>query len=673
MHKHVKRLGLAFAISVTSLSGTLIWYYSGLKTRHGGEGKDAVARLTESTDEVQRKETTRVIWETVSLNDDLFTGEAIRTSAKASAKVRLKSGAVIHLDPDSLVVLEQNANGLSLDFLEGNLFIQSAPTAANGAPGITLKTGRGDIKVNGADVSLSRGQTGNVDLEVYRGELELNQGGKTVALGKDKAATLSQTGVAEHRDQLRLLAPIAGETILLNLGKGEKLPLGWTALPAGYRVTIEVGATRGALTQVGTADFDGVAGQAAIDLKPGRWFVRLTARAEGQPELTSLITPFTLAPRAAPALIEPIADAPVIKTSPDQPIAFHWLDRNPFDAHVVEIATDENFRKIVRRENLDGAADRASVALDDGAYFWRVTGFSNKKGLSSAVGRVRVAAAVDDRAALTAPVNHARVAAAEAGAKGVTFKWQTTSAKPLRLDVLNTAGAAVFHAESVDGFARATDLKAGVYRWSVTGGARASETFEFTIVDTPRLNFRGRQARVRVHHRRAVVGVGMDAGRRRDVPLPRGARGRRADRRTVDARAPNQIPRGGARRGRVQGGGRSHRRQERGAGRQRGPRDRSETASPAARAAVVEPGNQTQVRRPRRRDPRLGADRRRARVRAAIERRERTRVGENLRPRARRAQTTEARAVPGRSARRGRILARRGHHHHPTAGRAQRQ
>ena len=483
MHRQFKRLSLALGASVTGLALTLTWYYAGQPKHRAEDGRDAVARLTESTDEVQRRETTRVIWESLSLNDDLFTGEAIRTSAHASAKIRLNTGVIIHLDPDSLVVLDQNDHGLALEFLEGNLFVQGADAA--GARGVTLKTGQGEVSLAQADVSLSKSALGDVDLQVYRGQAQLKRGDQTTALDQDRGATLSKTGVNERGDQLKLLSPRAGEVVLLNFGGGDRLPLSWGKLEPGYRVNVAVGPTRANLSPL-PVSFPGELGSAQLTLKPGKWFVRLSAVKAGAPDLASLMIPFELAPRAAPALLEPSPDQPVLKTSPAQAVRFRWLNRHPFAQQLLEVATDERFTKITSRQKLGGAIDQHDLTLADGTYFWRVTGFPNAtaRGLASAGQRLRVTSSTAlEVTTLERPVDHQRVSVTESHGRGVVFTWRAGATSPQTLTVRDARGEVVFHADTATGTARTTDLNAGVYRWSVGTAA----PFELIIFETPRL------------------------------------------------------------------------------------------------------------------------------------------------------------------------------------------
>jgi hypothetical protein len=51
--------------------------------------------------------------------------------------------------------------------------------------------------MNSADMTLSRDKSGEVNLEVLKGQAELQQGGQKVSLEKNKTATLSAKGVSK--------------------------------------------------------------------------------------------------------------------------------------------------------------------------------------------------------------------------------------------------------------------------------------------------------------------------------------------------------------------------------------------------------------------------------------------------------------------------------------------
>ncbi len=510
MKKYLRRLLTALIISASGFFGTAYWYNSGKGDGQGGD-RAPVARLNDATNEVQRKPVKRVIWESVNRNDELFPGEAIRTAPNADAKLYfLKSHTTVHLEPDSLVVLEENDNGLSLDFLQGNMFVQSSGGGANGMgegdTGITLKTGNGEIKLKSADMSLSKSQNGNVALEVHRGEAQLAQGGKNTALNKENSATIGANGVSVANDRVQMLRPQAGDTLYLNLAKGEKVDLAWKPLPAGYKMSVEVGSQRNSMSSVANASSAGEAGQLAFTQKPGQWYLRLVATSDDPklPRMASTVIPFTIEPKTAPSLIEPRQEASVLKINPDMPTAFKWVTRHKFSSQVLEIANDPQFKNVKTRETLPSDSNTFSAKLDDGAFFWRVTGFLKIKDksepLTSTTGKFTVASKFDIKPpVLTAPQNELHLSYQEVQKSGVIVKWQPSKGVEDYHIVLERKEGAewkkAFERDSENTQARLGELKSGTYRWTVAsvdprGGENKPATpWTFTVEDMERLEW----------------------------------------------------------------------------------------------------------------------------------------------------------------------------------------
>lgn len=505
MRKNLWRMIVALVISSGCFIGTVVWYESG-KTENGLRDKKPVARLNNSTNEVQRKPKQRVIWESVNKNDEFFPGEAVRTAPNAEAQLYfLKSHTTVHLDPDSLVVLEENEKGLSLDFLQGNMFVQSNQGEQTGE-GLTVKTGNGEIKMKSADMSLSKNKNGNVNLEVHRGEAELSQGSKKTALNKEKSAELSESGVNVANDRMQVLRPQAGDTLYLNLSKGEKLDLGWTPIATGYSVSFEIGKTRSALEKIAGISAPGDSGQYKLPSKPGRWYMRLVATSSNpkQPPLASTVIPFIIEPKAAPSLVEPRQEAVILKTDPEAGIAFKWLGRHKFISQVIEIATDPLFKKISAHESLDGDVNSYSGKLADGAYFWRVTGFLKLKdkneGLSSPAGKFTVLSKweVKPPSQLSPPPNQ-HLSFFDVQKSGVPLKWQAPQGverfKVVVERKVNDGWKEAHQQETETSSVRVADLKPGTYQWKVAsidskgGEAKVSAPQQFTIEEMPKIEW----------------------------------------------------------------------------------------------------------------------------------------------------------------------------------------
>lgn len=503
MNRNIKRVAFALIISAGSFLGTVLWFNSGQQEAVITD-REPVALLNESTNEVQRKPVQRVIWENVTKNESLYAGEAIRTTSTAEAKIRLlKSGTVIHLEPDSLVVLEENEKGLSLDFLEGNLYVQSSGDGKS--DNITLKSGASEVKLNSADLSLSREQSGAVNMAVYKGQAELQQGGKKIALDKESSATLSSSGLSVDKDRIQVLSPTPGEAVLLNLVRNEQLEVSFKPVAAGYKIGIEWGASRSQLKPL-EVTANGETGKLNFETKSGKWFMRLVAKSEDPnlPPMSSNVMPINIGPKSAPTLVEPNAGEPVIKGKADGPIAFRWINRHKFVSQVFEVASDQSFQKIVVRKDIADQSTKLEHVLPEGAYFWRVTGFVESQGKKEALVSPVASFTAQDKWELRAPQlawpnNKQLLTYVSTQKEGVLLKWQAPMGVK-KFDVLvrkKKDGKWENFAQSTLDVSvyRMIDPQPGAYQWRVSSrhpeneSKKDSEVWSFNIGDMPKVDW----------------------------------------------------------------------------------------------------------------------------------------------------------------------------------------
>ena len=498
MQKNLRRLIWALLISSTCYLGNELIFQTKSEKRINDAKR--VARLEAAVNEVQRKPKQRVIWETISRNDDLYPGEAVRTSPIAEAQLTFENGTKIHLDPDSLIVLEQSDNGITLDFLQGNLFVQGGATGD-----MTLKTGNGDIKMNSADLSLSKAQNGNVNLEVHRGEAELNQGSKKTALTKDKTAELSAQGL-NATDRVDVVSPVAGETVYLNLSRGDKLALNWKPLAVNYTVKVEYGPTRNAMKRVEGAHAPGPDGRITLPTKPGNWNVRLIATADDPrlPQKVSAVIPFKVEAKSPPSLVEPRDGMALRKADPSGATTFRWLTRHKFDSQVLEISDDENFRVLKTQQALAGDAIQYTYNLEDGTYYWRVTGYLKVKGKTDPLTSLKTNFKVTSKwqarpPELKSPSPSQTLSYLDTQRSGLTLKWKAAEgAERYQVHVQRKEAngwITVVEKETETTSQHLTDLKTGQYQWKVAtlDQTEATPTYSnpspFTISELPKVEW----------------------------------------------------------------------------------------------------------------------------------------------------------------------------------------
>lgn len=500
MSRNLRRMLIALVISVTCSAVT--WKFFGDKQQTGSGQKNPVADLSEGVNEVQRKPLRRVIWENISKDEVLYPGEAVRTASNAEAKILLrKNGATIHLEPDSLVVLEESDKGLSLDFLQGNMMV------AGGNGDLTVKTGSGEIKLNSADMSLSKDKSGEVNLEVLKGQAELQQGGQKVSLEKDKAATLSAKGVSVAKERLQILSPKANESVLLNLIKGEKATVNWTPLPAGYRISVDTGKSRSNFTRTGLASAGGETGTATFAAKPGKWFLRLNAEATDPklPKLAPAIVPFVVEAKTPPALLEPSENAALLRKDSDDPITFAWTNRHSYQSQVLEVASDPLFKQVKIKQALAGTATATTGVLPDGFFYWRVTGFLQVKDKAEALSSNALPFGLSSNwevkpPRLLSPVHQQRLSYMDVQRNsGVNLKWQASpGVRRFHVTVTKQTSAGIVTILDQTGetsLAKVIDPVPGTYLWKVAAidpkddAEKLSEVYEFTIDELPALEW----------------------------------------------------------------------------------------------------------------------------------------------------------------------------------------
>jgi len=179
-----------------------------------------------------------------------------------------------------------------------------------------------------------------------------------------------------------------------------------------------------------------------------------------------------------------------------------WVNRHKFQSQVLEVATDAQFKNSKTRENLAGDASTFAAKLDDGAYFWRVTGFlkikDKNESLSSLPGAFSVLSKLDLKPpVLISPANDLRLSFIDAQKSGVQFKWQAPKGIEnfkLTVELKNEKGwSPAFTQESATPQVRVSDLKPGSYRWTAAsvdpkgGESKAAIPFLFTVEEMQKI------------------------------------------------------------------------------------------------------------------------------------------------------------------------------------------
>lgn len=480
MRRHLRRLVLAFCLSLLGLilTNTFFGGDGALKRRHGQE---PIAKLLDSLNEVQRKPLGKLVWESVTKGEDLFPGEDIRTSAASSAKIFLvASKTVIELDPDSLIRLEQNPDGLALNFLEGNMLVKGS------GEGLTLKAGDNAINLANADLALSKSPSGNVDLEILKGQAQLMKDGKQITIDNTTAGVLTGAGVQADESRIRVTSPLPGEPVLVDPAKREPLVFKWEKLPEGYDVYVERGTTRSNLSRSDASRTNAEIGSLDFVSKLGKYYFRLVGvpRQEGQPTLSSKIIALEVEPKTPPQPLSPAVDEVVILQDTTGGLDFKWASRMRFESVIIEIAKDSSLKTVVKKESFAGDRVETKVPWSDaGKYYWRLTGFFKYQGqrlpLTSAIQSFTTKVGVDSSPpSLKSPTKEQRLPFQQISGQGMFFSWESIPGITKYKITITKDGKAVMDREVTANPLRVTKLAPGKYEWSLVSLINATQQSE---------------------------------------------------------------------------------------------------------------------------------------------------------------------------------------------------
>lgn len=497
MRRHLYRLALAFILSICGLVATQVYFGDDGNSRRN-TNEAPIAKLMESVNEVQRKPLGRLVWEGVTQGEDLFAGEDIRTSSASSAKIMLvQTKTLIELDPDSLIRLEKSQNGLALNFLEGNLLVKSSGS------GVTVKSGDSAIALNKTDLSLSKSSTGKVDLEVLKGKAEIQKGDKAIALDENSSGQLSTDGLDQDQSRLRILSPLPGEPILIDVAKQENVSFTWAALPPSYSVTIERGTTRGNLVRSESAQAKGESGELKVRSKVGKYYFRLVANSTDPklPTLTSKVLPLEISPKAPPTPLSPAANEVIVLNQEIPNLHFKWANRMRFESLIIEIAKDAGLRNIIAKETL--SAERTQFETpwkEEGGFFWRITGFvthqEKKLALSSPIMPFTTKLSVQlVPPVVKSPFEGQHYTFQQVAGPGLFLSWDPVPGVSKYHVQLTREGQEVLNRSIQANPFRATDLSPGHYELQMASYSSSnersvpSEVRHFVIEELPRIEW----------------------------------------------------------------------------------------------------------------------------------------------------------------------------------------
>lgn len=373
MRSQWKRLLVAALLSCASFAATLLWYTATDKQSHA-TNEAPLAQVSSVDDEVLRRPATRLLWQAVNTGDNLYNGETIRTSARGELRIQFEDGRYIDLEPDSLIVLAKTKGEISLDLMEGSLFVnaQAQEGQQGAAPGLVLNSKSGKVDLSGASASLSKGSGDNLDLQVLEGKARVGE----KEIGSGKASSLTASGLQLDNSNLVIVSPKSLLPTFIDPSEEKPVTFRWKGLPTELLVSIHAGPSRRELKEIAVTKNPGES-QVAAKLPLGKFSWKLVAKnpADGSVVIESPLQRSELLARFAPATIFPAPDQDLPLEKGTMDVTFKWQRAENGARFQLEVARDPAMKSSIANQAFTDQDQFTVAGLAQGEYYWRMNGY----------------------------------------------------------------------------------------------------------------------------------------------------------------------------------------------------------------------------------------------------------------------------------------------------------
>lgn len=352
-----RRDKIVTAILVTVILILLYIMHCHWRNRYGirGDAKP-VGEVEYKYHKVQRKYSDRMLWEEVEPKTPVYAYDWVMTKEKSDARITLKNGMKVDMDPESMVEIDEDHDGkVGLTLRDGTIRADTRDaaegriTAADGTK-INLKKGEAQISTDGKSLSV----------DVKQGSATLRSQGQETNVEAGEVAQKNETGITKGKTAIKLKSP--QQEIVLD---DPERPVDFAfEAPQGsedckIHLKSDNRTERVVRVKAGTTHSE--------KLADGTYYWRATCIASGEP-VASGTGVFRMRPTASFALVSP-QPGEVVTANNAENLALRWRSEGKTR---VELADNPAFSSPLA--STETTANSYPVPnLKPGKYWWRVT------------------------------------------------------------------------------------------------------------------------------------------------------------------------------------------------------------------------------------------------------------------------------------------------------------
>jgi hypothetical protein len=375
-----RRLITAVFLSALSFGLTFGWYYLSKPKIKIVAMTPPIAFVQKTTNEVHKKSVARALWQPAEDGDQLRFGDAIRTSTKGEIKIQfINSDRYLELEADSLVVIQQNEKEISLDLMEGSVYVNSSTTDKNDKMALAINTKGGKVDISKTTAFISGSSSSKLDVKVIKGEAVFKkEGQKAETIDAGKTGGIGMTGMRVNSEKVRILYPDTTKPHYINADSPTPLKIKWEGFPQDAQVVLESGTSRKNLFPTPTEKIG--PNEIQTNFTAGNHYWKLKAV---DPDTRSVLSETSIFKTDVIARFAPIPIAPepnfIIQTRRNmETINLKWGVGPEFKEVLVELYNESTNQQILNKRfpATQDSTELQNLSLSN--YKWKLTGFTEE-------------------------------------------------------------------------------------------------------------------------------------------------------------------------------------------------------------------------------------------------------------------------------------------------------
>jgi len=203
----LKEWEVAVILILNSLVFFLILYNDIHKSTEFGN-REIIGDINFKYNNVKRKFEHNVVWSEMDLNSIISFRDSVLTENNSNAIIKLKDGTEIHLEPESMIILDISDNNKKIGFNNGSINVIKKPTSEGGNDSITVETESGNIQFDNADVVISKVGDQNLNVGVARGDAKASVGGKKFNLKENESLEFKGEFSTKTNKKITIINPV---------------------------------------------------------------------------------------------------------------------------------------------------------------------------------------------------------------------------------------------------------------------------------------------------------------------------------------------------------------------------------------------------------------------------------------------------------------------------------